>query len=168
MILWIVAQYRLQNLFEKVKYCRNKLAMVLSLFIREIFFCEFCLWVDERYQLSLIIFNHVTAKKNVHFRPEILHFFLAGKWTFFLIASYFYSKHTLMGERRWEKCLECLSRKRETGASSSMRIAGSRTTSSAENAIAIVSRASAPSSFHVPSTTQRGGNRTNDSLLQLF
>ena len=49
-----------------------------------------------------------------------------------------------------------------------MRMAGSLTTSSAENAIAIVSRASGPSSLHVPSTIPKGGNRKNDSLLQLF
>ena len=44
------------------------------------------------------IFYSVTVKKNVHFRPGIIHFFLAGEWTFFFIASYFYSKHPLMGE----------------------------------------------------------------------
>ena len=47
-------------------------------------------------------------------------------------------------------------------------MAGSRTTSSAENAITIVNRASAPSSFHVPSTIPKGENRKNDSLLPKF
>ena len=46
-------------------------------------------------------FIHVdmAAKKNIHFRPGIIHFFLAGKWMLFFIASYFCSEHTLMGER---------------------------------------------------------------------
>ncbi len=55
---------------------------------------------DINYQLSVIIINHVAAKKNVHFHPGIIHFYCSGRWTFFFIASYFYSKHSLMGERR--------------------------------------------------------------------
>ena len=39
-------------------------------------------------------------KKNVHFRPGIIHFFLAREVDVLFFASYFYSKHTLMGERR--------------------------------------------------------------------
>lgn len=35
-ILRIIARCRQQNLFEKVKYCRNNEAMDLSLYIREI------------------------------------------------------------------------------------------------------------------------------------
>ena len=41
------------------------------------FLLEISLWVDERYQLSSIIFSHVTAKKNVHFRPGIIHFLIS-------------------------------------------------------------------------------------------
>lgn len=51
--------------------------MELSLYIREIFLSRKQPQTDVRYQLSISIFNHVIARKNIHFRPEFIHFFLS-------------------------------------------------------------------------------------------
>ena len=55
---------------------------------------EIILWIDARYQLSVTEFWFVTAKKNVHFRPEIIHF--SGGYGRLLLCTFLLLRHSWM------------------------------------------------------------------------
>ena len=77
------------NDFEIVHICWNNSAYILSLNNREIIIVEFSSKADARYHSPVKHFCRVIAKKNVHFRPGIIHFLLA-RWAFYVGRYFFY------------------------------------------------------------------------------
>ena len=79
----------MKNYFEIVHICWNNSAYLLSLNNREIIIVEFSSKADARYCSPYKHFYRVTAKKNVHFRPGIIHF-LPARWAFYIGRYFFY------------------------------------------------------------------------------
>ena len=152
-----------KNYFEIVRNCWNNSVYLLSLNNRVIIIPEFSLWADARYRSPFKHFYRVAAKKNVHFRPEIIHF-LPARWTLFCCKLLLLWRH-LYGWRWWYICQGCQRKIKWNGAFILMRMEGSAITSSAETVIASASRASVLWSFHVPSTVRRGGRRKNENCF---